>query len=182
MISARVWSGGGFRRLARQNRGEAARGPRSVVARRPRGVATRRRWGDRGMVTAEIAVALPAVVVLLGGLIALVVAVGAQMRCIDAAREGARAAARGDPAGQVIAVATRAAPAGAQVSVAIDGEYATVTVTAATTPLGGLLGPVAVSATASSRIEPDSNAEGTLAEGSSLEKLPVDVAGKRGPP
>jgi hypothetical protein len=58
--------------------------------------AGRRALGDAGMVTAEIAVALPLLVVLtLAGVFA--VAFGqARLRCVDAASEAARAVARGD--------------------------------------------------------------------------------------
>ena len=46
------------------------------------------------MVTAETAVVLPVLLVVLAGAVAAVTVVGAQLRCVDAAREGARAAAR----------------------------------------------------------------------------------------
>ncbi|MFJ5922391.1 TadE family type IV pilus minor pilin [Kitasatospora sp. NPDC092948] len=80
------------------------------------------------MVTAETAVALPALVLLAAMLIWGVVAAGAQIRCVDAARAGARAAARGD--GDAAAVAAAAAPAGAKVAVALDATTARVTVEA----------------------------------------------------
>jgi hypothetical protein len=68
------------------------------------------------MVTAEFAVVLPAVVFVLGlSLGALGLALD-QVRCVDAARAGARAASRGDSAGAVMAVARRAAPATALIS------------------------------------------------------------------
>ncbi|WP_194291596.1 TadE family type IV pilus minor pilin, partial [Cumulibacter manganitolerans] len=63
--------------------------------------------GDRGMVTAETALALPALVIVLGGLLTVIVAVSAQLRCVAAAREGARAAARGEPAAVVRQTALR---------------------------------------------------------------------------
>ena len=47
------------------------------------------------MVTAETAVVLPVLLFVLAGAVAAVVVVGAQLRCVDAAREGARAASRG---------------------------------------------------------------------------------------
>ncbi len=49
---------------------------------------------DRGSVTAELAVALPALVLLLLAGLTAVQAVTVQLRCVDAAREAARAAAR----------------------------------------------------------------------------------------
>lgn len=114
------------------------------------------------MATAEIAVAIPAVVLLLGGLIAVVAAVAAQLRCVDAAREGARAAARGDPASAVVAIAQQAAPDGAAVSVSINGDTVTVTVRAPTRPIGGLVGTYTVTASATGRMEPTSDEAGTV--------------------
>jgi Flp pilus assembly protein TadG len=57
----------------------------------------RRVAGDRGMVTAELAACLPVLVLLLGIALTAVSLVGARVRLQDAAREAARAAARGDP-------------------------------------------------------------------------------------
>ena len=48
------------------------------------------------MVTAEAAVALPVLVLVLAGAMAAVAVLGAQLRCVDAAREGVLAAARGE--------------------------------------------------------------------------------------
>src|SRR5688500_20233283 len=61
------------------------------------------RWWrrDAGMVTAETAVVLPVLLLVLAGAVAAVTVVGAQLRCVDAAREGARAAARGESVAEV---------------------------------------------------------------------------------
>ena len=62
------------------------------------------------MVTAELAVVLPALLLVLAvALSALGLAVD-QVRCVDAAAAGARAAARGDSPAAVHAVAARSAP------------------------------------------------------------------------
>jgi TadE-like protein len=83
---------------------------------------------ERGMVTAEFAVVLPAVVLVLAlSLGALGLALD-QIRCVDAARAGARAASRGDSPGAVILVAGRAAPSGAVVSVGTSGDLVSVLV------------------------------------------------------
>jgi Flp pilus assembly protein TadG len=72
------------------------RKPMSLLRRQPRPDG---RTGDVGMVTAEMAMALP-VLVLLASLGALAIGVAqAKVRCADAAREAARAIARGDPSG-----------------------------------------------------------------------------------
>lgn len=99
--------------------------------------AVRRGAGARGSVTAETALALPAV-----GLVAMaVIAVGAvataQVRCVDAARAGARLAARGEPANRVTARSVSIAPTGSVVTLAAIGREAVVTVQAAVDlPLG----------------------------------------------
>jgi hypothetical protein len=61
--------------------------------------------------------------------VAGVTAVSMQVRCIDAAREAARLAARGDE-GSAIDAARRTAPAGARVQVRRDGDFLVATVVA----------------------------------------------------
>src|SRR5436305_1861879 len=64
---------------------------------------------EAGMVTAETAVVLPVLLLVLAGAVAAVTVIGAELRCVDAAREGARAAARGeDPAAGAAAAAVSA--------------------------------------------------------------------------
>ncbi|MFE5208387.1 TadE family type IV pilus minor pilin [Streptomyces sp. NPDC056600] len=70
-----------------------------------------------GMVTAETAVTLPLLVLFGVALVWALMATAAQIQCVDAARAGARAAARQDPEDAVLAVARRAAPEGASVTV-----------------------------------------------------------------
>ena len=92
------------------------RGPRGSPQTRPTAAS------ERGAVTAEIAAALPALV-LVTAIAIWGIAVGlAQLRCADAAREAVRAAARGDDATVVQRVAEATAPAGAEIVVtARDG-------------------------------------------------------------
>jgi Flp pilus assembly protein TadG len=106
------------------------------------------------MVTAETAVVLPVLLLVLAGAVAAVTVVAAQMRCVDAAREGARAAARGEATALVVDLAGRAAPDGAVTTVAEDGTAVTVTVTAEVAPLGPLPLRLRVSATAVAQREP----------------------------
>ncbi|WP_448614419.1 TadE family type IV pilus minor pilin [Modestobacter sp. URMC 112] len=113
-----------------------------------------RRGREAGMVTAETAVVLPVLLVVLAAAVAAVVVVGGQLRCVDAAREGARAAARGEPVAVVTALAGRAAPAGARIEVAFAGETVTVTVTATARPLGPVPLRLPLSATATGVREP----------------------------
>jgi Flp pilus assembly protein TadG len=112
------------------------------------------------MITAETAVVLPVLLFVLAAAVAAVVVVGAQLRCVDAAREGARAAARGDAAGEVVRLATAAAPDGAVTQVG-GAETVRVTVSATVSPLGPLPWHVQVSATATGVREPGVDPEAT---------------------
>ena len=91
------------------------------------------------MVTAELAVAIPAVVLVLAMCLAGVTAGIDQIRCVDAARLAARSAARGDTSDAVRAAALSAAPAGASVAVTAGSTIVTVTVEARSGGWGGVL-------------------------------------------
>ncbi|MCL2730249.1 MAG: pilus assembly protein [Actinomycetia bacterium] len=80
------------------------------------------RRGDRGYVTAETAMVVPVLVLLTGLLVWGVTAAAAQVRCVDAARAGAREAARSEAPADVLSAARAAAPAGAKVSVRREGD------------------------------------------------------------
>ncbi len=84
--------------------------------------------GDRGTVTAELAIGLPAVVTVLLAVLLLATAATAQLRCADGARAGARAAALGEDAATVSATAARVAGPGAAVGVTRHGDWVTVSV------------------------------------------------------
>jgi len=107
---------------------------------------------DRGSATAEVAMALPALVVMLMVALTAVNAVRLQLECVDAAREAARAGARGDSGA---AAGARAAPTGAAVSVIESGETVVATVRVAVHPLGGRLPGFDVHATAVAAREPE---------------------------
>lgn len=94
---------------------------------------------DRGSVTAELALGLPAVVLALLVVLLVGAAAVAQVRCTDAARAAARAAALGEGGAAVVAVATDLAGEGAEVSVTESGGWVNVTVSrpVATGWLGG---------------------------------------------
>ncbi|MEU8587169.1 TadE family type IV pilus minor pilin [Streptomyces sp. NPDC048664] len=80
--------------------------------------------------TAETAVALPALVLFAMGLVWALLAVSTQLQCADAARTGARAAARQEPAAVVQDMVRQAAPHGARVAVSRQGDLVRVTVAA----------------------------------------------------
>lgn len=108
-----------------------------------------------GAVTAETAVALPSLVFVLAIGLWAVTASGAQVACVDAARLGARSAARGDPPARVRSVAARAAPARARVTVDRDATTSSVRVMAEVPPpLTGDLPGLTVSARATAATEP----------------------------
>jgi len=113
--------------------------------------AARGRGRDRGAATAEFAVALPAFVLLLYAGLSSVNAVGTRLACIDAARDGAIAAARGDDGR---AAARRRAPSGADISISRDGDVVVVVVAAVAKPIGGFLPGLPVSSTATALVEP----------------------------
>jgi Flp pilus assembly protein TadG len=81
-------------------------------------------------VTAEAAMVLPVLVLVVTTLVWGLMVVLAQIECVDAARVGARAAARQDPDGAVTEVALEAAPRGAAVTVTRRGEHVHVVVVA----------------------------------------------------
>jgi hypothetical protein len=83
---------------------------------------------ERGMVTAETAVALTALVVILLAMLWVVTLVGYQARCLDAARDAARALARGESAASSKSEASRTAPRGARIHVDVVGDLAIATV------------------------------------------------------
>ncbi|WP_030782178.1 TadE family type IV pilus minor pilin [Streptomyces sp. NRRL S-920] len=97
---------------------------------RPSDRGPRAHAGDRGFVTAESAVVLPTLVLFAMALVWTLLAACAQIQCVDAARAGARAAARQDPEAVAVAAARQAAPRGARVSVRRDGDLVRVEVVA----------------------------------------------------
>jgi hypothetical protein len=109
---------------------------------------------ESGMVTAETAVVLPVLLLVLAGAVAAVIVMGAQLRCVDAAREGARAAARGDDAATVAEIVRRAAPDGAAVGIARNGDDVRISVSVDAAPLGAVPLRIEVSAEAVARLEP----------------------------
>ncbi|MGY1670938.1 TadE family type IV pilus minor pilin [Geodermatophilus sp. SYSU D00710] len=106
------------------------------------------------MVTAETAVVLPVLLLVLAAVVAAVLVVGAQLRCVDAAREGARAAARGEDPATVRALVARIAPDAAVTAVSVGGGEVRVTVRAEVAPVGPVSPGIGVGATAVARVEP----------------------------
>jgi hypothetical protein len=94
----------------------------------------------------EAALGIAALVVVLVLCLAGITAVSMQVRCVDAAREAARLAARGDERAAVD-TGRRLAPSGARVQVRRDGDFLLATVVAHSNLLPALdIGARAVSA------------------------------------
>jgi hypothetical protein len=107
------------------------------------------------MATAEFAVVLPAVVLVLALSLGATGLALDQIRCVDAARAGARAASRGDSYLAVILVARRAAPSQALVSLTTTSDLVQVSVVSRPRVAGSLLpGWLSAGATASAAREP----------------------------
>ncbi|CAL9512601.1 TadE family type IV pilus minor pilin [Streptomyces pilosus] len=96
------------------------------------------RRGDRGFVTAEAAMVLPVLVMFATALVWGLMVVAAQIQCVDAARTGARAAARQDPPDAVVDVTRAAAPPGARITVSHEAGHVRVVVAARPPVLHGL--------------------------------------------
>jgi Flp pilus assembly protein TadG len=102
-----------------------------------------RMTASRGSVTAETAVVLPALTVILALVLWAVAAVTAQLACVDAARMAARALARGEQVAAVRAAAEQAAPSGAFITVGASGQQVVAEVSASvgvTLPAVGRIG------------------------------------------
>lgn len=78
--------------------------------------------GERGSVTAEFAVLMPALLLVLALCLGAVQVLGQQVRLTDAAADAARAASRGDDTARVAALVARAVP-GASLVLATRGEF-----------------------------------------------------------
>lgn len=109
------------------------------------------------MVTAEMAIGLTGLVIIVLGLLWAVAVVTAQVRCIDAARDAARARARGESAAVSRAEAQRSAPDGAEIRFHRKGGNVRVEVVARASPpwpvLSGV-GTVSVRGRATVALEP----------------------------
>lgn len=108
--------------------------------------------GDRGAVTAELAVGLVAVTVVLLAVLATGAATITRMACVDAARTAARVAALGETDAAVRAAATRVLGArGGNVELHREDGWVTVTVSS---PVTGWSAGMRAQGSATARVEP----------------------------
>ncbi len=98
-----------------------------------------RRDDQRGAVTAEAAVVIPLLLAVAMALVWLVALAATQVRVVDAAREAARAAARGESDSASVGRGQAVAPDGARFAISRGGGAVTVRVSAEVTGPGGLL-------------------------------------------
>lgn len=101
---------------------------------RPRG----RRRSQSGAATAELALTLPLLAAVTLALVWLLTLGVAQVRLVDAARETARAVARGESLEDAVALGARIAPDGAEISVTM-GETIRVRASSRVAGPGGVL-------------------------------------------
>jgi Flp pilus assembly protein TadG len=98
------------------------------------------RRDERGAVTAEAAAVLPVLLAVTLLMVWLVSVASAQVRVVDAARETARQAARGEPDAVAVRHGARVAPAGATLRVTRSADQVRVTAVAEVQGPGGLFG------------------------------------------
>lgn len=98
------------------------------------------RADDRGAVTAELALALPTLLAVTTGLVWLLAVGVGQVRTVDAARETARALARGDDEASAVEVGRRIAPEGVEIVVSRSGDRVVVRARGRIDGPGGLFG------------------------------------------
>lgn len=95
--------------------------------------------GERGAATAELALVLPLLVAVTAGLVWVLAVGSAQLRVVDAARETARAIARGDDRAAAADLGRRVAPEGSDIRVTAEGRQVRVEVSGSVPGPGGLL-------------------------------------------
>jgi hypothetical protein len=111
--------------------------------------------GDRGSATVELAIALPAVVVVLAAVLGVAAAAATHLSCADGARAAAREAALGSSDAQIVAVAQHVAGSGASVVIDRDAVWVRVEVRRpAVTWFAGTGGPFTATGSATARVEP----------------------------
>jgi len=97
-----------------------------------------RQGSERGAATAELALALPLLLAVTLGLVWLLSVASAQIRVVDAARESARAAARGDAEGAAVQRGLEVAPPGSRITLRSGAGQVTATAVGQVSGPGGL--------------------------------------------
>ncbi len=108
---------------------------------------------EAGMATAELAMVIPAMLLVLAMALTGLALAADQVRCVDAARAAARATSRGDDPAEVRQIAEDLTPSGTSVAISTGSDTALVTVTAPRR-MSMLPGLPQASATAEAALEP----------------------------
>jgi Flp pilus assembly protein TadG len=106
------------------------------------------------MVTAETALLMPLLFLILALVLTVVATLGAKLKVLDASREAARLAARGETTSQAVEAGKRVAPAGASVRVVDRSAWVEAVVSAKVRPLGLLPGLTLKASTLALREKP----------------------------
>jgi hypothetical protein len=115
---------------------------------------------SRGMVTAEAALVLPLIALFSLAMIWMLTLGIAEIRAVDAARDAARALARGEDTTSAEAAARRTAPSGARVAFGHGAGTVTATVSAEVRAPGWLLVPLpSVGVTSTATVERESDGD-----------------------
>ncbi len=130
------------RRAGQQRTGRAGR----------RGGERPARADERGSATAELAAAVPALMLLVLASLSGIAGVITKLRCVDAAREAALATSRGESGEPA---ARRAAPRDATVTIRLEGDLVRAVVQARVLPLGRHLPGITVQGEAVAALEPE---------------------------
>lgn len=93
---------------------------------------------ERGAASAELAMVLPLLVAVTIGLVWLLSVGAAQLQVVDAAREAARAAARGDSIAEAVEIGAQVAPPGSRIDVTTAEGRVTATAVGEVAGPGGL--------------------------------------------
>lgn len=111
---------------------------------------------DRGAATAETAIVMPVIALLVAVLLIAGLGVSAQVRLEHAARSAARELARGEDPAAASAVAERVGGEGTVVQISADGDWVLVTTARTLQAPGGVLAGASweISADAAARREP----------------------------
>ncbi|MGK5556395.1 TadE family type IV pilus minor pilin [Actinomadura kijaniata] len=130
---------------------------------------------DRGAVTAEVALALPTLVLVAAVVLWGIRVASVHLACADAARSGARAAARGEAIPAVRDFVARAIPRGAAIDIRRDAATTRVSITAKVpAPAAARLPPLTVQTHAVAATEPGT-AGSDPAEAGPAKRGPVEL-------
>lgn len=111
----------------------------------------RRPRGDEGIVTAEAAMVMPTLFLVLALALTVIATLGTKVKVLDASREAARSAARGDTTAEAVAAGRRVGPDHASIRLVDRSAWVEAVVSATIHPLGLLPGFTVTASTLAAR-------------------------------